>query len=156
MNKRSWMLLAALGLLALFMAGCGGDDRDKDSAPGGTGAVPSATPVRTTEFSTPGAADVTGSPVSGSSFSVVTRNFAFSPPELTVPAGEPVTFNFSNQDAVPHTFTLYLDKAYTQAIPGGSATEHAPQISITFPSPGEYYFRCEVHPATMQGVLIAR
>jgi len=92
----------------------------------------------------------------GASIDVLTQNFAFDPAEITVPAGEPVTFNFTNADSVPHTFTLYLDEEFTEAIDGGSATESNPKITVAFVAPGEYYFRCEIHPTQMQGELKAQ
>lgn len=139
------------GLLMLAAASFGliacGDDEDDDTGGDQTAAATTAAPDGGDE--TPAAAG------GGNSVDVKTEDFAFNPTEITVPAGEPITFNFTNADSAPHTFTLYVDEEFTQALNGGSATESAPQITVAFVAPGGYYFRCEIHPLQMQGELTA-
>jgi plastocyanin len=159
MKKNVWLFLLAGALLAaLAFTACGDDDDTSgDRTPAATTAGADAgdeTPAATTAGSggndqTPPAAG------GGTSIDVRTQNFAFDPAEITVPAGEPVTFNFTNADSFPHTFTLYLDEGFTQALAGGSATEASPEITVAFADPGDYYFRCEIHPTQMQGELTA-
>ncbi|HXK34098.1 MAG TPA: cupredoxin domain-containing protein, partial [Dehalococcoidia bacterium] len=81
---------------------------------------------------------------------------SFSTDELSAPAGT-VTVTFDNQeDGVTHNWALYpspdeLDNqiAATELITG-PATD-----SVTFTvEPGEYYFRCDVHPQ-MEGTFTA-
>jgi len=161
MKKNVWLFMLAGALLAaLAFTACGDDDDDTsgDQTAAATTAAADAddeTPAATTAGS--GGNDQTP-PVAGggASIDVLTQNFAFDPAEITVPAGEPVTFNFTNADSVPHTFTLYLDEEFTEAIDGGSATESNPKITVAFVAPGEYYFRCEIHPTQMQGELKAQ
>lgn len=158
MKKSVWLLLATGAVLAsLALAACGGDDGYN----GGGSRAPAATTAgggEQTPAVTPGDGnDVTPPPGGGGTkVDIRTENFAFVPREVTVPAGEPVTFEFSNGDSVPHTFTLYLDEGFTQALSGGSATEANPEITVAFVDPGKYYFRCEVHPSRMRGELTAR
>lgn len=155
-------IIAGLLLLAAVSFGliaCGDDD-DDDTGGDQTAAATTTAPDggdETPAATSPGAGnDDTPAPGgSSTSVDVKTENFAFNPDEITVPAGEPITFNFTNADSSPHTFTLYVDEEFTQAIDGGSATESAPQITVAFVAPGEYYFRCKVHPSQMQGELTA-
>lgn len=158
MKKSVWLFLVAGALLsALAVAACGGDDNedtgDNQSPAATTGAAGTRTPAATS----PGSAGNDQTPPAGgeNTVNVKTQNFAFDPAEITVPAGEPITFNFTNADSVRHTFTLYLDEGYTQAIDGGSASADTPEITVSFVDPGDYFFRCEVHPTQMEGVLTA-
>lgn len=155
MNLTRLLLVVLVGaVLTVALVACGDDDDDNGNGEGTPAATDdgdqSPSPTRTVSEGN----DFTPQPAENQ-VNVTTRNFAFDPPEISVPAGEPVTFNFTNEDSVPHTFTLYLDEDYTQAIDGGSADADTPEISVSFVDPGEYYFRCEVHPGQMQGELTA-
>lgn len=134
------------------LVACGDDDDDT----GGDGS-PTATesPAAATSPGTSGN-DETPPAAGGNVVDVKAENFAFDPAEITVPAGEPVTFRFTNADSVSHTFTLYTDEAFENPIGGGSATVQEPEITVSFIDPGEYYFRCELHPSQMQGELKAQ
>lgn len=154
------LLLVAVGCAALTMAlvACGDDDDDNGDEEGTPTTAapdddrgspsPTATISQGNDFTPPPGG-------SGTTIDVKTENFAFDPAEIGVPAGEPITFRFTNADAAPHTFTLYLDEEFTQAIPGASASADTPEITLSFVDPGEYFFRCEIHPDQMQGQLIA-
>ena len=76
-------------------------------------------------------------------------NFAFSPAEITVPAGTKVTW--VNHDDVPHTATS-SDK------PGAfdsGAIDTDGTFSFVFKKPGNYPYFCEVHPH-MTGRIIVK
>lgn len=147
------LVFFAAAVLTLGVVACGDDDDD-----GGNGGQPTQEATRTPAAATsPGSAGNDNTPPPGgssTSVEVTTENFAFNPSEITVPAGEPITFNFTNADTAPHTFTLYLDEGFTQAIPGGSASADTPEITVSFVDPGQYFFRCEIHNQ-MQGELTA-
>ena len=153
-----YLRLIPLVLLVVAMSAgavaCGDDD-DNSGSNGG-----SATATRTSAAATsPGSAGNDETPPAAGSGNVVnvkTENFAFDPAQITVPAGEPVTFKLTNADSVSHTFTLYTDEAFKQPISGGSATVQEPEFTVSFVEPGEYYFRCEIHPGQMQGELKAQ
>jgi plastocyanin len=83
----------------------------------------------------------------------------FSPTELSVPSGEPVSLEFDNQDpGIQHNVVVF-----------GGADDTAPVVfdgeiitgvaSITYPldpfQPGGYFFHCAIHPATMTGKIAA-
>lgn len=71
---------------------------------------------------------------------VTQKNKAFSQPEITVKAGESITF--SNDDEVVHNVfssTKGLEFDLKTQQPGGSST-------IKFDKPGQLEVRCAIHP----------
>jgi YVTN family beta-propeller protein len=84
-------------------------------------------------------------PSAASANNVSISKFAFSPPTLTVKAGQPVTF--TNADPIAHTSTSSSgawDSGELQ--PGGA-------YSVTLQQPGTYAYHCEIHPF-MQATLV--
>jgi plastocyanin len=85
-----------------------------------------------------------------------TKGFATT--KLTAPAG-PAEVKFDNQDTTPsantHNVQVFSDPKYTQSV--GQVTPFAGPAVKTFSvgslKPGTYYFRCDVHPATMEGTI---
>jgi len=73
-------------------------------------------------------------------------NFAFAPPEITVAAGQSVTW--SNDDGAPHGL-MYKDgaKGTDLLLPGAS-------FSRSFDKPGTYDYACSVHPYMTGKVLV--
>lgn len=89
---------------------------------------------------------------------VVAQSIAFDTDEITLPAGTPTPIIFENQDAgIPHNLSIYRNEDYTdpvyepgQPFPGpGEETYEIPPLE-----PGTYYFRCDVHPTTMEGTVV--
>ncbi len=81
---------------------------------------------------------------------------AFDTNTITVPAGAVVTMNFENRDSLAHNFALYTNSSATTAIFVGQIITSS-QITYTFTAPatpGNYFFRCDVHPTTMTGTFI--
>ena len=81
---------------------------------------------------------------------------------ITVKAGSQVTLMFTNNDnGVPHNWSAYTDSTASTPIPGAK-TEVCTgpcqqQITFTAPSqPGDYFFRCDIHPAAMKGTLVVQ
>jgi plastocyanin len=134
-------ILVGFGLLALAMGAtaCGGDDDDE---PADGGPEPTAT-------SQPGGGDE-------ATVDVVIQDFAFSPTRFTLGAGDDVVIGLDNRDAAGHTFTVYLDEGFSEAqgttLPVSAGSQDT--IHGTFEA-GTYFFRCEIHPATMQGSFTA-
>jgi plastocyanin len=73
------------------------------------------------------------------------ENFTFSPPALTVKAGEKVTW--TNEDDIPHTATSTAKAFQSQALDTGDS------FSFTFKSPGSYTYFCALHPH-MTGTIV--
>ena len=76
-------------------------------------------------------------------------NLVFDPSELTVAAGDTVTF--VNGDLPPHNI-VFLD--HEELSHPDLAFVSGEEISVTFAEPGEYEFQCEPHAgAGMKGVI---
>ena len=84
-----------------------------------------------------------------------TRRFV--PSSLDVPAGEPLVVAFENEDdAVQHNVAIYTDDTAAESHFVGDLVEGPTTVTYDVPAldPGEYYFRCDVHPQ-MDGTLEA-
>lgn len=88
----------------------------------------------------------------------VDDKIAFSTSILEAPAGQAVTVELTNDSNVPHDIAFYAGPdadapqiAASENIEGpGTSTS----VSFTTPdSPGDYFFRCELHPLQMTGTL---
>jgi plastocyanin len=85
------------------------------------------------------------------------ENSAFTSAQLTVPGGGQVTIRFTNSDqGLPHNFAVYEDQSATTEIYKGEAFPGPATRNQTFraPPPGRYFFRCDIHPTTMKGMLV--
>ena len=82
---------------------------------------------------------------------------SFSSDRLTAPAGEPFGLAFDNEDdGVPHNVAIYADDSAAQSLFVGDLVDGPKTVTYNVPAldPGEYYFRCDVHPQ-MNGTLEA-
>ena len=81
---------------------------------------------------------------------------------LAIGANEDFSVTFTNDDPqVPHNWSLYVDSA-AQARPEGAPNDFElitgpAETTYEVPAldPGEYFYRCDAHPTTMTGQLIA-
>jgi len=109
--------------------------------------------------STPTTAPPATTPGQSITVDLVAQNFAFDKSTITVPAGADVTINFDNRDAnVPHNFALYTGSSAGQSIFVGQVITGG-KVTYTFKapaSPGNYFFRCDIHPASMKGTFIVQ
>jgi len=83
----------------------------------------------------------------------------FDQEELQAQADGAVIVRFENEDpGVPHNWAVYTDDSAGEAIAGANEDicTGPCQADITFelPAPGEYFFRCDVHPTQMKGTFI--
>ena len=85
---------------------------------------------------------------------------AFDQSTITVPAGASVTMNFDNKDSgVPHNFALYTDSSASKSIFVGQIITGPATITYKFTAPttpGNYFFRCDVHPTAMTGTFVVQ
>lgn len=99
-------------------------------------------------------------PPAPQTISLTAQNMAFNTANIAVPAGASVTINFNNMDAgIQHNFAIYTDAtAYTLIFRGNAITGPATTTyTFTAPSsPGNYFFRCDVHPTQMTGTFVVR
>jgi len=83
---------------------------------------------------------------------------SFDKSTITVPAGASVTINFNNKDSISHNFALYTNSGAGTAIFVGQIIS-ATTITYKFTAPttpGNYFFRCDVHPTTMTGTFVVQ
>jgi outer membrane protein assembly factor BamB len=86
------------------------------------------------------------------------HNLAFNVSMISVPRGANVTVVLDNLDSgVPHNFALYTDSTATTLIFRGSIVTGVAIITYNFiapGTPGNYFFRCDVHPNIMTGTFM--
>jgi plastocyanin len=75
-------------------------------------------------------------------------NFAFTPVELTVPAG--TTVEWVNRDDIPHVVVSDDKKTFKSR-----ALDTDEKFSYTFTTPGTYSYFCSVHPK-MTGKIVVK
>jgi plastocyanin len=82
---------------------------------------------------------------------------------LAAPAGEPFQIEFDNQDTgQPHNVSIYTDSSGATLLGGASGPTDfiVGPATVTYEvdpfDPGTFFFRCDVHPATMTGTFIAQ
>ena len=89
---------------------------------------------------------------------IVAQGTLFSLDRIETTAGTTVSVTLDNQDVgVIHNIAFYRSQDSSQPIPGAATQLQAgpvvQQVSFVAPEPGAYYFRCDVHPTQMSGVL---
>ncbi|MBA2724703.1 MAG: cupredoxin domain-containing protein [Actinobacteria bacterium] len=128
-GRRFRMTAALFAVGALSLSACGGDSgsEESDAASSGQG----------------------GSGGSGISLSAIDNEFE--PTTLTVPAGEEVTVEFTNNGETIHTFTSEELGFDSGNVEGGDSK------TVTFTAPdGEIEFVCTIHVASddMVGTIV--
>lgn len=79
---------------------------------------------------------------------------AFNIGELRAPAAQDLELHYLNRSPVPHNVAIYSDASARVALYVGEIiTEGQAIYQIPALPPGLYFFRCDVHPVTMQGRL---
>jgi plastocyanin len=127
-----WMaLLIACVALGLVVAGCGGDDDDDGG--GGDGAATTEQPAG-------------GGGGGGGGTEVSMEGIQFNPAEVTVSAGDTVTW--VNNDSVDHDVTA---DSFSSGEPGGMASGDT--FEHTFDEAGTFEYVCTVHPG-MDGTVV--
>lgn len=116
MRRSSLGAGAAVFALVLFMAACSDDSGNEPPAGGG--------------------ADQT----------MTIADFTFDPSTLTVPSGQEVTVEVTNNDDVEHSFTLDDDAVSQDVEAGESAT-------VTLNLTEGIGWHCEYHPDQMKGTI---
>ena len=91
---------------------------------------------------------------------IVAKDIKFDKRSITASAGSDVTVNFNNQDAgVQHNLAFYSNKAAAQTFFKGELFAGPATKTEKFTAPttaGTYFFRCDVHPDTMNGSFIVK
>ncbi|MEN6340969.1 MAG: PQQ-binding-like beta-propeller repeat protein [Methanospirillum sp.] len=123
----------------------------------GTTTVP--TTAATTTVATTAATTATTTTSGGATAVTLTaQGLAFDKSSITVPAGATVTLTFNNMDAgIGHNFALYTDSSASTMLFRGTIVTGPTTTTYTFTAPstpGTYFYRCDVHPTTMNGQFI--
>src|ERR1700677_3059246 len=129
-NRSRWLLLPGL-ILVLVLAACSSSSSSSASATSSATATGSS-----------------NSQPTGTTDTIVIKNFMFSPDSLTVSPGAVVTVK--NEDSVTHTLTDKTDQNTFNTGPVG------PNQTKTFKAPdkaGSYAFFCTIHQY-MTGTLV--
>jgi plastocyanin len=116
MHRHAFRLLASVFSVALMTAACSSDDGTTDTGGGG--------------------GDQT----------ITIADFTFDPSSLTVPPGQDVTIEVTNEDDVEHSFTLD-DDSVGQDVEGGETQ------TVTINLTEGIGWHCEYHPDTMTGTI---
>jgi plastocyanin len=171
----TYVLLAILAVCLLLAAGCTTPTPPATPTPTAT-PTPSATATATATIppttatatmsmtmtippTTATATPTTTTPPSGGAVTVdlIAKNIAFNKATITVPACSAVTVNFDNQDSgIPHNFAVYTNSEATTPIYQGAIITGPKTTTYTFTAPctpGDYWFRCDVHPSIMYGTF---
>jgi plastocyanin len=140
MTKLLALLLACLAL-GLVATGCGGDDDDDGG--GGGGSSKSEQP-----------AGDGGGGGGGGGTQVSMKNIQFSPKDLTVKAGETITF--TNDEAVAHDVhkTSGPGADFSSGDVGGM--QEGDTFELTLDKPGKYEYVCDVHAPGMAGSITVK
>jgi len=147
MKFASIALLGAALVASAAFAGCNDDDDDDgDVAPAATTA-PAATAPAAATAATGGDETIT----------ITAQDIAYSTAAIELALDEPTTIVLDNRDQVPHTITIYEDQDFTEAVPDANTGQVAAgsqgEIEVTLDDAEQHFFRCEVHPGQMQGVI---
>lgn len=149
MTRAVLYLAIAVILIGACIAGCAS----------GPGTTPTPTPTTAPPTTTTVPATTTTSPPAGAvDVYLQARNIAFNKSTISVPAGSTVSVHFDNQDqGIPHNFAVYTNSQATNKIFSGTIITGVSQTTYTFTAPsapGNYFFRCDVHPTVMTGTFI--
>jgi len=128
------LLALMLAGLALSLAACGGDD---DNGGASTSNQP---------------ADAGGAASGGAQVSL--KNIQFNPRDITVKAGETITF--TNDEGIPHD-------VHKQSGPGGDFSsgpdgdmQQGDTFKLKLDQPGKYDYVCHVHAPGMAGTITVK
>jgi plastocyanin len=110
----------------------------------GCGVQASASTAAPTPMVAPAPSATAGRPVATSAVAI--RNFAFSPPAITVPVGTTVTW--TNDDVEQHTATAN-DKSFDS-----DALNNGKSYSFTFSKAGTFAYSCLIHPDMLGQVIV--
>jgi plastocyanin len=86
---------------------------------------------------------------------LVGLNTLFDKTKLEAPAGE-ITINFDNKDSgIPHNVHVHKGEKVSDPSVGATDLEAGPAkqtLKLTLEA-GKFYYQCDAHPATMNGIL---
>jgi len=122
--------------LGLALAACSGDGAASPSAPATESEAGAGSEA-------PAAGDLT----------ITAAEMEFSTDALTAQAGGEIVVTFTNNDTVPHNFSVYTEEGGDVIATGEIINEgQSDEVNLGELAPGTYYFVCDLHPE-MNGTL---
>jgi plastocyanin len=85
------------------------------------------------------------------------KGIVFDTKQIALKADAPAQIVFRNDDAAtPHNVAIYKDNTAKDVIFKGDLVTGPASKTYSFKAPaaGSYYFRCDVHPTTMEGTVV--
>jgi plastocyanin len=74
---------------------------------------------------------------------------------IQAPAGEAFTVAFTNNEGVPHNFSVYVSEGGEEIATGEIINEgQTDEVEIPALEPGTYFFVCDLHPTEMRGTIV--
>ena len=135
MTKLTLLILACL---AFGLAACGGDD---DSGGGSSG-------------QSNGGGGSSSSGGGGGGTSVSLKNIQFNPKDLTIKAGQTVTF--SNDESIPHDVHKESGPGADFASGPDGGMQQGDTFKLKLDKPGTYEYVCHVHAPGMAGTITVK
>lgn len=151
-GRRAFVMITAV-ILATFVAGgiagaVAGEypvERHVAEGPPSDGTeTPPPTESPTGEPTEPPTGEPTGPP--GETVEITAQGTAFDTSELSLPADEPSTIVFDNQDPLSHNVSIYTAEGGEQLFGGELITATTAEYPVPPLEAGSYYFQCDVHP----------
>lgn len=131
---RRGVILALTMTLATVLAACGGGgaaDPSDDNSGGGTVSV------------TDGA------------LAISSDGLAFDASVIEATAGEAFTVTLTNNEAMPHNFSVYVEEGGEEIVLGDIIGEdETDEIEVPALEPGEYFYVCDLHAVEMTGTIV--
>jgi plastocyanin len=132
---RRGALLTLTLTMGLALAACSTDSGTSPSAPATASEAPAS-----------GDGDAT-------TVSISAADMAFDVNSMTATTGGPIVVTFTNNDTVPHNFSVYTEEGGEAIAQGEIINEGATdEVDLGELEPGTYYFVCDLHPE-MNGTL---
>jgi plastocyanin len=96
-----------------------------------------------------------GVPPADADVTITAKDMKFDSGSVTVPAGEPFTIFFRNQEGMPHNVAIYTDSSKSSKLFAGDLVSNTDVVyEVPALEPGTYFFDCELHP-NMTGEMVA-
>ncbi len=163
---RRLLPVAVIVLLTLGLAvSCGGGSGSGSTPTSGVEFKTPAASASTAASSSPAAASPSAQSTSQAStgqglgnVSITAKDTKFSTNKITVPHGEKVTLQYTNDDQIFHNISFAPAKGANNPYFTADLFK-GPNVTKTFTftapaAPGTYYFQCDVHPDQMNGQFI--